>query len=90
MTVSDADILAAIPALARSTGVFAEPAGAAALAGLRVGLAQGLIGTEERIVLMVTGTGLKDIGSAARAVGVPPPIPPELEWVARATASDRR
>jgi len=82
VAVSDEAILEAIPYLARHTGVFAEPAGAAALAGLHVALAEGLIGREERVVLLVTGTGLKDVPAASRSVERPVPIRPELDAVA--------
>jgi threonine synthase len=68
LTVSDDEILAAIPALARGCGVFAEPAGAAAYAGLVKAVSQGLISPGERIVVINTGSGLKDIASAMKAV----------------------
>ncbi len=66
--VSDERILQAIPDLARCSGVFAEPAGAAAFAGLGKALELGLVGKKERIVVVNTGNGLKDIPSAMRAV----------------------
>lgn len=66
--VSDDEILAAIPALARSCGVFCEPAGAAALAGLSAAVEQGLIKSGERVLLVATGNGLKDILNAGKAV----------------------
>lgn len=81
--VSDDAIVEAIALLASHTGVFAEPAGAASLAGLRVALDEGLVGREERLVLLVTGTGLKDIPAASRAVCKPLPIPPTLEALAQ-------
>ncbi len=81
VTVSDQAIVAAIAELARHTGVFAEPAGAAALAGLHAALAAGLVDRDERIVLLVTGTGLKDIPAASRAVSRPEPVAPRLEAV---------
>ncbi len=68
ITVSDAEILAAIPALAGGCGVFAEPAGAAAFAGLRKALDCSQIAAHERIVVLNTGSGLKDVASAMRAV----------------------
>jgi threonine synthase len=80
--VSDESIVEAIAELARSTGVFAEPAGAASLAGLHAALETGLVKKEERIVLLVTGAGLKDIPTAARAVERPVPLAPTLEAVA--------
>ncbi|MEJ2312345.1 MAG: threonine synthase [Gemmatimonadales bacterium] len=82
VAVPDADIIAAIPFLARHTGVFAEPGGAAALAGLHAALEEGLVGRDERIVLLVTGTGLKDVPAASRLVERPEPISPDLEAVA--------
>ena len=79
--VSDRAIQSAIPKLARLTGVFSEPAGAAALAGLETALEEGLVDHDERVVLMVTGTGLKDIAAAARAVPMPTAVEPTLEAV---------
>jgi threonine synthase len=66
--VSDDEILAAITPLARASGVFAEPAGAAAYAGLIAAVNQGLVTADERIVVLNTGSGLKDVASAMRAV----------------------
>jgi threonine synthase len=87
VTVSDAEILQAIPALARGTGVFAEPAGAAPLAGLEKALKIGLVRSDERIVLLVTGSGLKDIPSALRATTHPRRIEPQLDAVEKALTS---
>jgi threonine synthase len=67
VTVSDDEILAAIPELARTTGVFAEPAAAASLAGLRRAVGDGLVGPSDRVVLVSTGSGLKDVAAARRA-----------------------
>lgn len=66
--VDDADILNAIPALARGSGVFAEPAGAAAYAGLLKALNDGLVSSDERIVVVNTGNGLKDVSGAMKSV----------------------
>ncbi len=68
VTVSDDEILAAIPALARGSGVFAEPAGAASYAGLVKAAGQGLVNADDRIVVINTGNGLKDVKSAMAAV----------------------
>ncbi len=86
VAVSDEDIIDAIVRLARHTGVFAEPAAAAGLAGLEAALAKGLIDRSERVVLLVTGTGLKDVPTASRAIERPAPIQPNLEAVAKALA----
>jgi threonine synthase len=68
LRVSDIDILGAVPTLARGSGVFAEPAGAAAYAGLVAAVDQGLIKTADRVVVLSTGSGLKDVASAMKAV----------------------
>jgi threonine synthase len=79
--VSDGAILAAIPALAQATGVFAEPAAAAAYAGLCQAVSEGLVEPEDRVVLLVTGSGLKDIASAMKAVGKGVTVAPNLDAV---------
>ena len=82
--VTDEEILAAIPALAQGVGVFAEPAAAAAYAGLLKGIERGIVGRDERVVVLATGSGLKDIASVMRAVGEPPPVvEPNLAAVER-------
>ncbi len=68
ITVTDEEILAAIPALARGCGVFAEPAGAAAYAGLVKAAREGLVRPTDRIVVINTGSGLKDVATAMKAV----------------------
>ena len=88
VTVSDEEILAAIPELAQKTGVFAEPAGAAAYAGLGKAVELGLVSPEERIVVINTGSGLKDVASAMKAAELTGAqahhIRPRLEDVRRA------
>ena len=59
VSVSDAEIAAAMRELGEREGLFACPEGAATLAALRRLLAGGVVGAEERIVLFNTGTGLK-------------------------------
>ncbi|MCP3860022.1 MAG: pyridoxal-phosphate dependent enzyme, partial [Phycisphaeraceae bacterium] len=68
LRVSDDDILAAIPTLARGSGVFAEPAGATPYAGLVVAAERGHVGPNDRVVILATGSGLKDVASAMKAV----------------------
>ncbi|MFN2139552.1 MAG: threonine synthase [Candidatus Promineifilaceae bacterium] len=66
--VSDEEILDAIPAMARLAGVFGEPAGATAYAGLVKAAADGVVSAADRVVVLNTGNGLKDIASAMTAV----------------------
>lgn len=85
VTVEDEEILAAIPAMARAAGVFGEPAGAAAYAGMIKARDLGLLTADDRVVVLNTGSGLKDIASAVRAAGsagsAAYEIPPTLEAV---------
>lgn len=78
VVVSDAEILAAIPELAREASVFAEPAGAAAYAGLKKAFEKKMLEEGETAVLVVTGNGLKDVASAMKAVGEPHLIEPDM------------
>ena len=48
----------------------------------RLALDAGLVERNESVVLLVTGTGLKDVPAAARAVQRPDPVEPSLEMVA--------
>ena len=66
--VSDESILAAIPTLARASGIFAEPAAAATYAGLLAALEGEQVSADDRILLMITGSGLKDVSAASQAV----------------------
>jgi threonine synthase len=84
LRVSDKDIVDAIPRLAQGCGVFAEPAAAASYAGLVKALELGMIDSDERIVVLATGSGLKDIAAAVKSVGQPLTVAPELAHVRRA------
>ena len=84
VSVPDDAILDGIPALARLSGVFAEPAAAASYAGIRVALAEGHIQPEERVLLVVTGNGLKDVRSAMRVAGQGYPVAPDIQEVEKA------
>jgi len=79
VAVSDEEILDAMRVLARGAAVFAEPAGAAGFAGLVKLVHEGRIDPEERIVVVVTGNGLKDVASAIKATGKPHLIEPTME-----------
>src|SRR6266566_2986522 len=74
VTVTDAEILAAEKELARLTGVFAEPSGAASYAGLLRLLDEGKVARDERVVLLVTGSGLKSIDVVVETAGSAMPI----------------
>jgi threonine synthase len=82
LKVSDDQIIAAIVELARATGVFAEPAAAAAFAGFKQLCEGGRVGATERILVVLTGNGLKDVESARRGVQEPIKIRPDIEELA--------
>ena len=61
VTASNASMLQAIRTLAAFGGILAEPAGATAFAGLAPALTAGLLEGGDRVVALVTGTGLKSL-----------------------------
>ena len=79
IAVSDDDILDAMRILGRTEGVFGEPAGVTATAGVRAAVAQGLIKSNESVTAISTGSGLKDVKNALRAAGTPTLCDPSLE-----------
>ena len=91
LTVTDDEILAAIPALARGSGVFAEAAGAAAYAGLVKAVANGMVSPDERVVVLNTGSGLKDVAGAMKGVALvgtqPYRVDADMEDLRRVMAS---
>ncbi len=80
VNVSDDEILKAIAELG-SIGVFAEPAGAAAYAGMVKASASHAVGSEDPILVLNTGSGLKDVRAAMSAVEAAPVIEPTLDAV---------
>ena len=68
--VTDEEILHALVELAAQCGVFAEPAAAAAWAGLLAARHRGLIRPDETAAVLITGTGLKDVAAAERALAL--------------------
>ncbi|PYZ91651.1 threonine synthase [Salipaludibacillus keqinensis] len=79
--VTDEEIVDAYKLLAREEGVFAEPASAASIAGLRKQLASGEIKKGSRVVAVLTGNGLKDPNCAIDTAPVQPVALPNDETV---------
>jgi threonine synthase len=65
--VTDEEVLEAQRLLMTEEGIWAEPAGAAALAGCIRALRDGTVAAHDSIVCLVTGHGFKDGDSLARA-----------------------
>ena len=86
VTVPDEAILAAIPILASTTGIFAEPAAAASWAGVEKAAELGLLDPGDEVVVLSTGTGLKDVPAAMASVSAaglePDHVPPDVDAVA--------
>ncbi len=82
LTVSDDEILQAQARLLGRTGIFTEPAGAAALAGLaKLQGGSDHLDSGARVVLLATGHGLKDVEAPLSRVSIPASIEPVLEAV---------
>ena len=86
VTVSDAAILEAMRQLGAVEGIFAEPAAATAYAGLVLAVRQEKVSPTERIVVLLTGSGLKDVRAAMQAAGEAVVIEPTLEALRAALA----
>lgn len=78
--VNDDAIIDAIAELGK-VGVFAEPAGATAYAGLVEAISKNIVNPDDPILVVNTGSGLKDVNAALQAVNEAPIIPPTLEAV---------
>jgi threonine synthase len=82
--VSDEQILDAYRLLARDEATFVEPASAAGVAGLLQAAARGQVDQGQRIVITVTGNGLKDTAIALRDMSEPMPVPVDAHAAAAA------
>ncbi|MCY3865624.1 MAG: threonine synthase [Chloroflexi bacterium] len=87
VTVSDAEIGAAIPEFAQLSGVFAEPAAAAAYAGLKRALNLGMVSSGESVCIVSTGNGLKDVDRARKSVSGGARVAPNRAAVEQALKS---
>jgi threonine synthase len=79
IAVSDEEILEAMRTTARLGGVFGEPAGVAGVAGVKKAVEKGIIKSNESVLTVITGNGLKDIQTAKKAAGEEIIIEPNLQ-----------
>ncbi len=84
LAVQDEDILEAVRELAQKAAVFAEPAGATSYAGLVKARSEGQVTPLDRIVVLNTGNGLKDVKAAMKAAGEAIVIEPRLKALEQA------
>ena len=89
ITVSDDQILDAIPQMASLSGVFPEPAAAAPWAAVKQMVKDRKIATDELVICLVSGNGLKDTAAAQSAVGRPQLIDLSLQSVKAAVFGNR-
>ncbi len=78
IVVRDDEILSAIAELG-TVGIFAEPAGATAYAGLLKVMEAEVIKPDDPVLVINTGSGLKDVRAAMQAVKEPPIIEPSID-----------
>lgn len=83
LTVPDDEILKAITELGR-IGIFAEPAASTAYAGLVKAVDEQVVAPDDPVLVLSTGSGLKDVKAAMQAVSEAPVIEPTLEAVKKA------
>jgi threonine synthase len=81
VTVSDNDILNASSILAKNTGIFTEPASAAAFAGFLDHKKRNLIPKASTNVVLLTGSGLKDLNAVQSLFEIPEPVMPDMQSV---------
>lgn len=60
VNVSDDDVLLASSELSKKTGLFVEPSAAAVFAGFKKARAENKVESNESVLLLLTGSGLKD------------------------------
>jgi threonine synthase len=76
--VSDDEVIDGIQLLARTEGIFGETAAGVTVASLRRLAAEGVVRADERVVVYVTGHGLKTLDAIATEVGPTATIAPTL------------
>jgi threonine synthase len=82
-SVTDEEILSAYRLIAGREGIFCEPSSAAGLAGLLKAKAAGRLPKDQKIVITVTGNGLKDVQWALEGSADPIVIPVSLAEAAK-------
>lgn len=88
-SVTDAEILEAYQMLAEKEGLFAEPASAAPIAGLRRLAARSFFSGSATVVVTLTGHGLKDPDAALQRTAHPPvTVPARRDEVLQALEAD--
>lgn len=87
VNVSDKEVLVAVKEFASKTGVFAEPSAAAVYAGLKKAVNEDKVDRGDSVLLLITGSGLKDIDSARKAISKAYRIEPDMNELKKIISS---
>lgn len=79
LTVCDDEILEASKILSRNTGLFSEPAACAAFAGVISLKKMNKLPDGSKNVVLLTGSGLKDLNSVNKLLKIPESIEPDIQ-----------
>ena len=79
--VSDEEIIAVSKILSSNTGIFTEPAAAATFAGFLSYYKNGKFEKGSKNVVLLTGSGLKDLNAVQKIIDIPAPIKPDISSV---------
>ncbi|HPT72229.1 MAG TPA: threonine synthase [Candidatus Cloacimonadota bacterium] len=79
--VTDNEIMEAQALLASKTGIFAEPAASATVAGMKKIADHNMLDKDAQIVLLISGNGLKDIEAPLKSITIPQPYPLDINGI---------
>jgi threonine synthase len=77
--VSDGEVVEGMRLLARTEGIFAETAGGVTVATLQRLAAEGVVRADERVVIYITGHGLKTLDAVESVARPTATIKPTLD-----------
>jgi len=78
ISISDDEIMTASQLLSKNTGLFAEPAAAAAFAGLLAYKSTNKLPNNSNNIVLLTGSGLKDLKAVNSLLNIPEAIDPTI------------
>lgn len=79
--VSDEEIMLASGMLSKNSGIFTEPAAAAAFAGMLQQWKEEKINAGAKVLVLLTGCGLKDLNAVQSQIKMPEPVAPQLNAI---------
>lgn len=79
VTISDNEIIEASSIISRNYGIFSEPAASAATAGMLKYYSENKIPAHSKVVVLLTGSGLKDLNSVQSIINIPTALKPSIE-----------